>query len=153
MAMASGRDIVVTAAALLIAAAWGQAFSQERWREIYSCGPSAGHSYFFNGQGWSDDGISKGTIVLRRRGTDFDVQVGDATGGYFSATEDGAMVIVREDEGALQVLVFYPRATIETYLFSRPANGRTTLAWTSSKRSGIADRASVFISSCTVRGS
>ncbi len=150
--MASGGRIVLATALLIGSAASGPAFSQERWEDIYSCGPSAGHSYIFSG-GWAADGISKGTIVLRRRGTAFDIQIGDATGGYFSATEDGARVIVREDEGALQALVFYPRTTIETYLFSPPANGRTTLAWTSSKRSGIADRVSVFISSCTVRSS
>lgn len=127
------------------------ALAQEPWSDVYVCGGSSGHSYFLNGDGWAVDAISKGVVVLKRRGADFDLDIGDASGGRFSAREDGAEVIARQQEGVIQVLVFYPTLTIETYLFASPSKGRTTLAWTSSKRSGIADRASVFVSPCIQR--
>jgi len=42
--------------------------------------------------------------------------------------------------------------TIETFLFSKPDKGRSVLAWTASKQVyGLADRASVFVSSCITR--
>lgn len=129
-----------------------QAAAQDGWRDVYACGGSKGHSYFMNGEGWQEDGISQGVIVLKRQGSEFDVQHADATGTSFSARGDGATVVGREVDGVVQVVVAYPGMTIETYLFSKPENGRSTLAWTSSKQvSGIADRASVFVSSCLVR--
>lgn len=105
-----------------------------------------------NGQGWQDDGISNGVIVLKRRGDDFDILMADASGSSFSAREDGARVIGRAQDGVLQVLAVYPSMTVETFLFSKPDKGRSTLAWTASKQiSGVADRASVFVSSCIAR--
>lgn len=127
--------------------------AQDGWRDVYSCGASKGRSYFINGEGWQDDGISNGVIVLRRRRSDeFDILIGDASGTSFSAREDAAQVIGREQEGVIQVLAVYPSMTIETFLFSKPNRGQSTLAWTSSKQTfGIADRASVFVASCIAR--
>ncbi|MBN9471426.1 MAG: hypothetical protein J0J10_21885 [Bosea sp.] len=121
------------------------------WTDVYACGASTGHSFMMNGDGWSSDGISKGVIVLRKRNADYDLLIGDATGAKFSALEDGATIASREQEGVLQVLVVYPTLTIETFLFAAPERGRTTVAWTSSKRAGVADRVSAFVSSCIVR--
>ncbi|OJV09555.1 MAG: hypothetical protein BGO20_02420 [Bosea sp. 67-29] len=91
-------------------------------------------------------------IVLKRRGDDFDIRVADASGSSFSAREDGASVIGRAQDGVIQVLVVYPSMTIETFLFSKPDKGRSVLAWTASKQVyGLADRASVFVSSCITR--
>ncbi|MBN9457481.1 MAG: hypothetical protein J0I54_12705 [Bosea sp.] len=128
------------------------AYAQGGWRDVYSCGASKGQSFFLNGQGWQDDGISSGVIVLKRRGDDFDIRVADASGSSFSAREDGASVIGRAQDGVIQVLVVYPSMTIETFLFSKPDKGRSVLAWTASKQVyGLADRASVFVSSCITR--
>lgn len=139
---------ILHAVALLTVSA---AEAQPAWKDIYSCGGSSGHSYFMNGDGWSRDAISKGVIVLRRQAGQYDLSIGDASGSSFSALGDGARVIAREQEGAIQVLVVYPTLTIETYLFAAPSSGRTTVAWTSSKRSGIADRVSAFVSACIQR--
>lgn len=135
-------------AALLASAA----SAVETWRDVYACGASKGQSYFMNGEGWQSDGISNGVIILRRKGEEFDVQIGDASGSSFSASSDGATVVGREVDGVIQLVAAYPGMTIETYLFAKPVRGRSTLAWTSSKQvGGTADRASVFVSSCLVR--
>lgn len=142
---------LVAAVALLVAAWTGSgAQAQQGWLDVYSCGGSKGHSYFLR-DGWSEDAISQGVIILRRLGDEFDVQIGDATARTFSARDDGAAVFGREQGGVIQVVAVYPTLTVETYLFSAPVKGRVTLAWTSSKRSGFADRASVFVSSCLAR--
>lgn len=138
-------------AALSLAASAAVASAQSTWTDVYTCGASAGHSYFPNGDGWKADGMSKGVVILRKKADQYDLKIGDASGGVFSALEDGARVIAREEAGVIQVLVVYPTMTIETYLFSATSAGRSTLAWTSSKRSGIADRVSVFVSSCIRR--
>lgn len=135
-------------AALGILAFANIAPAAEPWRDIYSCGKSAGHSYIMDGTGWTEDGIANGIIVLRRRGEEFDLLIGDSSGSSFSARDDGAKIFGREDGGAFQVVVVYPALAVETYLFAAPAKGRASLAWTSSKRSGIADRVSAFVSSC-----
>lgn len=142
---------LVSAACLLLAT--GHSAAQDGWRDIYNCGSSKGQSFYLNGEGWQADGISKGVIVLRKRGADeFDVLVGDASGASFSARGEGAGIIGRVAEGTIQILVVYPTLTVETYLFSTPKSGRSTLAWTSSKQAyGLADRASVFVSSCILR--
>lgn len=130
----------------------GPASSQSEWRDVYACGASKGRSFISNGQGWQDDGIANGVLILKRRGEEFDVVMSDASGATFSAREDGAQVTGRTSDGAVQVLAVYPLLTIETYLFSKPERGRSTVAWTSSKQSsGPADRASVFVSSCVAR--
>lgn len=130
----------------------GPASSQSDWRDVYACGASKGRSFFLNGEGWQDDGIANGVLILKRRGDEFDVVISDASGATFSAREDGAQVIGYALRGVVQVLAVYPSFTIETFLFSKPERGRSTLAWTSSKSaSGIADRASVFVSSCIER--
>ena len=141
------------AAAAMSAFAFLPASAQDNWSDVYSCGASKGRSYFMNGEGWQDDGISSGVIVLRRRrGDEFDILIGDASGKSFSAREDAARVIGREQDGVIQVLAVYPSMTIETFLFSKPDRGRSTLAWTSSKQAyGVADRASVFVAACIVR--
>ena len=144
LSWAGGCGIAVLAACLALA--------QDSWKDVYSCGASKGRSFFLNGQGWQDDGISTGVIVLKRRGDDFDVLIADTSGSSFSARDDGARVIGRAQDGVIQVMAVYPSMTIETFLFSKPEKGRSTLAWTSSKQAfGLADRASVFVSSCLSR--
>lgn len=147
------RSRLIWAGGCIIALAFAsETFAEEGWRDVYSCGASKGQSFFLNGQGWQADGISSGVIVLRRRGDDFDIQIADASGSSFSARDDGARVIGRAQDGVVQVLAVYPSMTIETFLFSKPDKGRSTLAWTASKQvAGLADRASVFVSSCIVR--
>ena len=142
----------LAAAVALLTAGWTSpgAQAQQGWRDVYSCGGSKGHSYYI-GDGWTEDGVAQGVIILKRRGDEFDVRIGDASGSFFSAREDGAAVFGREQDGVIQVVAVYPLLTVETYLFSVPVKGRATLAWTSSRRSGLADRASVFVSSCVAK--
>jgi hypothetical protein len=128
-----------------------EAPTADGWVDVYACGASKGHSYFFKGDDWQSDGISKGVIILKRRGTEFDIEIGDASGKSYSAREDGATVTGRDNEGMIQVVAVYPRLTIETYLFSKPVEGRSTLAWTSSKQGSFAGRVSAFVSSCLAR--
>jgi hypothetical protein len=128
----------------------GPAVASEPWRDIYRCGASSGHSFYTGGTGWAQDGISNGQIVLRKRGKDFDLQIGDTTGA-FSVREDGAEVLAREEDGVIQIVAVYPAMTVETFLFTSSTQGRASLAWTSSKRTGIEDRVSVFVSACTTR--
>lgn len=143
--------LVGGAASVWVFGGVGTATAQDGWRDVFTCGASKGQSYFVESQEWNEDGISNGVIALRRRGEEFDVVIADASGSSFSAREDGANVLAREEAGVVQALVIYPRMTIETYLFSKPSRGRSTLAWTSSKRTGVVDRASVFVSSCLAR--
>lgn len=145
------RAIVGTGALLAAAAFTGPGWSQSDWRDVFTCGGSKGHSYFFGGHGWQEDAISNGVIVLKRRGRDFDLVIADASGSSFSARDDGATVAGREEDGVIQVVVIYPTMTIESFLFGKPERGRADLAWTSSKRFGVAERASVFVSSCLKR--
>lgn len=146
------RRIARIAGATIALFGVSSAYAQDGWRDVYSCGASKGQSYFMNGAGWQDDGISSGVIVLKRRGDEFDILIGDASGTSFSARDDGASIMGRAEDGAMQVLAVYPSMTIETFLFSKPERGRSTLAWTSSKQvSGEINRASVFVSSCIAR--
>jgi len=125
--------------------------ASEPWRDVYACGRSAGQSFYFGGTGWTPDGIANGVIVLRKRNDEFDLHIGDATGAAFSARADGAVVFGRQQDSVTQVVAIYPTMTVETFLFSAPVRGKVTLAWTSSKRAGIADRVSTFVSECITR--
>jgi hypothetical protein len=128
-----------------------QVHGQAVWRDVYACGASQGHSFVLGGDGWSEDGISQGVIIIRRRGTEFDVVHKDASGGTFSALDDGARLIAREEDRALQLIVVYPTMTVETYLLLPTKSGAIELGWTSNKRFGIADRVSAFSSACLAR--
>lgn len=126
--------------------------AEDTWRDVYTCGKSEGQSFYYDETGWTPDGIANGVIILRRKGRDFDLFIGDATSSGFSAREDGATVVGREEDGIIQVLAVYPMMmTMETYLFSAPKDGHTRLAWTSSKRALPTERASVFVSECFER--
>lgn len=141
-----------TAIAFMALLAPLHASAQEGWRDVYVCGASKGHSYLMSGEGWQEDGISQGVIVLKQRGREFDVQIADAVSS-FSALEDGATVTGRESgEGVIQIVAIYPEMTVETYLFSKAIAGRSTLAWTASKNRPFSNaRTSVFVSSCIAR--
>ncbi|MCZ8105620.1 MAG: hypothetical protein O9972_48000 [Burkholderiales bacterium] len=143
---------VVGVVALCFAISLQYAFAQSnpRWTDLYVCGASKGQSLYLGEHGWQADGISKGVVIARKSGNDFDLFIGDGVAG-FTALQDGAEVIGRFfRDGSLQILAYYP-LTIETYLFSCPVSGRVKLAWTQSKSSATGAKAALFESSCFVK--
>jgi hypothetical protein len=92
----------LAATVALLAAAWMGlgAQAQQVWRDVYSCGGSKGHSYYI-GEGWMEDVIAQGVIILKRRGDEFDVHIGDASGSFLSARAEGATA---EQDGVVQVV-------------------------------------------------
>lgn len=44
---------------------------------------SNSHSYYMSGEGWQEDGIAQGVIILKRQGGAFEVQYADARGSSF----------------------------------------------------------------------
>jgi hypothetical protein len=104
---------------------------------ITVCGSSAGFGYYLEPkhEGWSKDGISKGTVTVMR----------DATGAYdiiakdtmttFSARGDGAQVVKinGSDDLRFTLVVVYPKPVTELYQFTLDRSGRGTLIWAAVK--------------------
>jgi hypothetical protein len=110
-------------------------------RDLAICGASVGTAYFppvsafaEKLEGFQEDGISGGRMTLVQLAEKkFDLIVADASGGLFSASQDGAVVVmVGRSETYLAVAAVYPLGSMETYAFMRTSQGDEVI-WSSLK--------------------
>jgi hypothetical protein len=90
---------------------------------VATCGTSSGYSYYVEGgyvekskAGFSEDGISSGSIQLVINGDDADIIVIDATNTSKSAKEQGGTVVAVKNGSNIGVAIFY-EGVIENYVF------------------------------------
>ena len=129
-------------------------------KDIAHCGKSKGHAFYPNygiattnkdiGK-WVPDGISKGRFTISLLdGGKYDVLFVDASGGIFSSTQDGGVVVlVGKTKNSLSVLVTYPNKTIETYSVYRTIEGKAEMMWTQNRYGAVIPKVAAFSSSCT----
>lgn len=119
-----------------------------------TCGESSGHAFYLKGgllppgdEGWREDGISGGGIILSREGSDFDLTFRDVRGGASSVRSEGGMVIpLSQRVGRLLLLIVHRGGEVtETYLFSFKDR---EVAWTQAKSNGRVDKIHAFRAPC-----
>jgi hypothetical protein len=129
-------------------------------REIAICGASSGYGFYpkaglaalDQGAGeWHSDGIKDGRFTLTEIDKDkFDLLVTDATGAVYSATQDGAaVVLIGVTDKSLSVVVTYPNTYVETYTFIRTEDGQTEAMWTSNKWGTLIPKVGAYRASCS----
>ena len=112
---------------------------------VTRCGASKGYAHYFEGAlvsrdkaGWTDDGISSGSLQLVRDGDAFDIIVTDAAGTK-SLRADGFQVLnVPQPKPDFVAVLSIHRTTgvVEHFLFQLDGQGRGTVVWGSIKGSG-----------------
>ncbi|MEP0323368.1 hypothetical protein [Bauldia litoralis] len=126
--------------------------------DIAVCGGSHGYAYFPeigilqddpNTGKWVTDGISDGRITLATTAeNELDILFGDASGGVYSAANEGARVIlIDRSDDKLAVLAVYPQGAIETYTFYQSASGPEVL-WSSNKFNALIPKMAAYRASC-----
>ena len=132
----------------LIAGCIGLAVTAANWASakadvITRCGASKGYAYYFEGplvprekSGWTQDGISQGSMQLVRDGKELDIVYTD-TAGTRSAKADGFLVFnlsPPNNTGFVTLIAVSERTgVVEHYLFTLNAEGRGTVEWGSIK--------------------
>lgn len=125
------------------------------WGEVLmECGASSGHTFYLKGglvapgdEGWEEDRIPDGRIVLSREGSDFDLTYKDVFGVAPSVRSDGGTVVpLSYRAGRLLLLIVHRGSEVtETYLFSFQDH---EVAWTQAKSTGLVDKVAAFRASC-----
>ena len=129
-------------------------------KDIAKCGASDGYSYFPKaGLGaadqdtgeWHRDGIKDGRFTLTEISENvFDLLILDASGGIYSAKQDGAKIIILgSTKKSLSFLVSYPNAYVETYTFMRNEDDDAEAMWTSNKWGTPIPKAGAYRASCS----
>lgn len=120
---------------------------------IASCGESQGHVYFVEGGGVTDKDSGFTTdrvgseLVLLSDGDSLDMLYGGLDKKMQSASADGATVaLLGADTDNIHVLVVWPGANAETYLF-RPKTEE--VVWTQSRMNPLISKAMVMRASCS----
>lgn len=82
-------------------------------------------------EGWSEDGISNGSItVVQDKSGQYDLII-KHSGGTLTARADGAVLApIEKQPGRFTIIAVYPLGTVETYQFTldRAGNGTLLLA-------------------------
>lgn len=154
MAQWIGRVVRICGVAVAVAAGGGFA----RAEPLAVCGPQAGRAFYVEGgavpanaSGWQDDRISEGKVTLNRNADGkFDIVYADATGGVFSSTAEGGIVIpnrLTRDEAI--VVVAYPGLSVEVYHFVRSSSGQVWLLHTQSKGVDVMHKGALLVGRCS----
>lgn len=131
---------------------------------IAACGPQKGHAYYpaaglvsKGKDGWQADGIAEGSTTLTRDGSgELDILFKDARGQIFSSRDEGGkIVLLRQSDNEITVLVAYPQGAqaAEIYSFVRESDGKAKMLQLSSKGLSATmalPKAGVYVAPCTV---
>lgn len=126
---------------------------------LAECGGWIGKAYYpFTGivpkkdSGWTDDKMSGGaSLLLRRPDGSLDIIFRDATGGIYSAAEEGATIkVVRPLPSAVTLTVDYePTGDLEIYTYVRDEDGRAQMILSQSKGSEMMQKAGLYTADCS----
>ena len=121
---------------------------------ITTCGPSEGHDYWVNNDvlkvgGWKKEEIPNGKITLIQIGTDFDIEILDATGNKKKVGSQGAVIPVENSENNVTLVVNYPGAGTEVYSFTLNEKKDGELIWTKIRHHFLIRNGGVYKSICS----
>jgi len=125
---------------------------------ITVCQNFKGHGYYLSGsmvvmnesQGWYEDSMATGHIVLAEINKKPVIMIEDATGETKAAIQDGGQTFYVSDPGGKNILVgiVYPESLIETFLFNLDQNGLGVVLWTMTRTNGMIDSARLMKGQC-----
>ncbi len=113
---------------------------------LASCGASKGHGYYFS-DGWEEDWITDGRIILVQDGDNFDILYGTKYQSLTGYKEDGAEVIVLYRTDSLIRVGAFNEYYTDIFNFSLKDK---TVAWSSNKAAIIAStpKTAVYVAEC-----
>ena len=121
---------------------------------VATCGASKGCAYFIPGPvvpkdkaGWTEDGVTGGSLQLIRNGNNYDIVYTDVSGGTVSSKAEGATVIAeRSSVGDVVLLLAYDGA-METFVFwvSQP---NPTVSFSQAKFGSVIQKHSLMVAPC-----
>jgi hypothetical protein len=122
---------------------------------IAECGPSSGHSFFFQGKfvpanksGWDKDKISKGSTSIILVDGKFDVLYSDGASKNRSSRADGALIVPLGEnsvEKSIVLLVVYKNKSAEIYTYHGLSK---TLIYQPIKYNMLVNSAKIIVSRC-----
>ena len=129
------------------------------WAQVITnCKDPIGNAYFANKGvilkkdiGWTKDKITGGITTLKKISKDnFDILYVDARKNIYSSVDSGAKVLLlRQSEFELAVLVYYPNDTIEIYTFYKTNDNKFEYTHLQTKGGDIdISKSMVMVGSC-----
>ncbi|WP_170587382.1 hypothetical protein [Ruegeria arenilitoris] len=119
---------------------------------LLKCGASSGKAYFFDGEGWVNDGISNGKIVLvgNAGGVEgkfdirFDDSFSDIRRGYGYASDGASVFQVAAAQGRFSFIAAHDNYT-DQYTFD---TNRNEVLWTSHKVGTLVPKVALYFAEC-----
>ena len=142
---------------LMIAAAILAAASPTLARDLITCGPQAGKSYYLAGKGipekdagWTDDGVSGSHLTVSVDENDEYEMVDTGGGRPFSYKADGCTLLGAKFPDQVKVVAICPGHSLAVYQFVVSGDGNATLLVTTVKQTPVLNGMSAFTAKCRV---
>ncbi|CUJ87647.1 hypothetical protein PH7735_00796 [Shimia thalassica] len=115
---------------------------------LMKCGASSGKAYFFNGEGWINDTIKDGQIILIGNAGgvegEYDIRFTDAFGAKGYVSDGAAVFLAGSDRGKFSFIAAHSNYTAQ-YTFDVTRN---EVLWTSHKTGTIVQKVGLYYAEC-----